>query len=85
VTTAKEQGDILYGTWKRLVARLTEDQKARTGPVGPQAELEEEVAFYAQILGAKDPWAAVIWPEYLNEILNNTQPEWMESGEGLIF
>ncbi len=69
----------LSGTYDRLAARMTLAQKQSFDPVGPGTTLEETVTIMATILGAEDPYLVVLYPELLDDILANRQPEWMES------
>lgn len=68
----------LYGTYKRLVARLGKEGRKFEAP-GVGTGLAETVTMLAAVLGAKDPYLAVLYPEHLDAILANKQPEWMES------
>jgi hypothetical protein len=72
----------LYATLQRLQARWG---KRDMPEVRPETSPEEQVVLYAQLLGAKDPYLAVLYPDYLDAILANKQPEWMlETGYGLV-
>lgn len=74
--------DDLYSTLQRLRARW--GNRAVPG-YGPETPPEEKVVLLAQLLGAKDPYLAVLYPDYLDRILSNQQPEWMlETGYGLV-
>ena len=71
----------LNGTLKRLQARagsMAIPEYAMDTP------LEEIVTLYAQLLGAKDPYQAVLYPRKLEQVLANTLPDWMATGEPLI-
>lgn len=70
--------DELYGTYQRLAARLGSRAKQFEAP-GVGTSLEETVTMMAYVLGAKDPYLVVLYPESLAAILANKQPEWMES------
>ncbi len=79
----------LLDTHDGLAARIT--AQGIQMPYGPgyigcyfQVPLRTQVMLMAQLLGAKDPYLAVLYPEALDAILTNTQPDWMESGMGLI-
>ena len=67
-----------YNTFLRLSARLTDKQRESIDPIGVGVTFAERCAIIATILGAKDPYAVVLYPEYMDDILNNRQPEWME-------
>jgi hypothetical protein len=69
----------LTKTYDRLAARMSRDMKQQYEPPGPGTHLAEVVTMMAYLLGAKDPYLVVLFPEYLDAILSNTQPEWMES------
>lgn len=72
----------LTATYRRLGARLK--GKGMEGIDLPHASMEQHVTYMAQLLGAKDPYLAVLYPDFLDAILANKQPEWMESGFGMV-
>jgi hypothetical protein len=61
----------LYGTFLRLVARADEKLLTSYEPPGVGTSMTERVTFMASILGAKDPYLAVLYPEHLDAILAN--------------
>lgn len=73
----------LAGTLKRLEARIT-SKKVAVPFFEYTTPLEEVVMLYAQLLGAKDPYQAVLYPRKLEQVLANTLPDWMATGEPLI-
>jgi len=71
--------DETFGTLDRLIARY----KGEPPTYGPETPVEERVMMYAQLLGAEDPYQAVLHPDRLDQVLSNTLPDWvLPSGFG---
>lgn len=69
----------LWKTFERLHLKTRKSIQAQYEPLGPGASLEEEVMAMAAALGAEDPYLAVLYPDWLDAILENRTPDWMES------
>ena len=81
--TIQEYKAELAGTLQRLEARAVA-KKVAVPFFEYSTPLEDIVTLYAQLLGAKDPYQAVLYPHRLEQVLTNTLPEEFATGEPLI-
>jgi len=68
----------LTQTYIRLEARYVGQGKALPAMHG--MTLPERVTAMAEGLGAQQPYAVVLFPEYLPQIISNTEPAWIDVG-----
>ena len=82
MSNAAETPEEILDVLKRLKARYGD----RPQPwVGPSTPLVEKVMLLAQLLGAEDPYQALVFPDMLDRVITNTLPEWvLPTGMGLI-
>lgn len=69
----------------RLLERLQARWPKRKLNLPPNLAVAEQVMVYAQLLGAKDPYLAILYPEMLDRVLANKMPDWvLPTGVGLV-